>query len=294
MIDFLKYRFACALFSIFIVCAFFGIYFYKQSTRGYAFTYSVDFEGGTQVWFKFSKPVSDNQLKDILEKNGWKNPVMRNFGPSETVVRVKEFSSDVKGFAEKMRTAVEQELKDVQVSIKSVDSVSGGVGSVLRWKSMRALLISLLLMLVYIWLRFWSLSYGVGAVIALVHDAIVIPLVFLLLDKEVSINFIGAILVCLGYSINDTIVIFTRIKQNLKVMRNVSAYDVANISINQTLRRTLLTSFATLLVVIALFALGGETLRDLSLALFVGIAFGTYSSIYIASPVMLSLYKEAK
>ena len=116
----------------------------------------------------------------------------------------------------------------------------------------------------------------------------------MLFDKEISINLIAAMLATLGYSINDTIVIFTKIRNNIKIMRNKSIQEIINISINETLRRTIFTSVSTALVVISLIVLGGEALRDLSLALLIGIIFGTYSSIYIASPVMLLLYKEKK
>ncbi len=156
-------------------------------------------------------------------------------------------------------------------------------------------MLGLILMLMYIAWRFWSFAYASGAIVALFHDAIVILLFFLLFDKEISMNVIGAIMAVLGYSVNDTIVIFSRIRENLKSMRGVSTDQVVNISLNQTLRRTILTSASTGLVVMALILLGGEALRDLSLALFIGIVFGTYSSIYIASPVMLLLYnKEQK
>ncbi len=208
---------------------------------------------------------------------------------------MKEFSHDVKGLAESMRTALQESLSDKNaVTILSTDSVGSAVGSDTWLKSFRAIALGLVAMLLYIWFRFWSLSYGMGAVIALFHDAIVILFVFLLLDKEISINVIAAILAILGYSINDTIVIFNRIRDNIKAMHNVPITQIVNVSINQTLRRTILTSFSTALVVVSLFVLGGETLRDLSLALLVGIVFGTYSSIYIASPIMLLLYKEAK
>ena len=149
-------------------------------------------------------------------------------------------------------------------------------------------------MLLFIAFRFWSFAYGMGALISLFHDAIVILTVFLLLDKEISINIIGAIMTILGYSINDTIVIFARIRQNVKKLHNKSMDEIVNISINETLRRTLLLTTATLLVVISLFLFGGEVLKDFSLALLVGMVFGTYSSIYIANPVMLFLIKERK
>lgn len=289
MIDFVKYRGICAIFSIALVCGFFGLFTYRKMTRGYVFNYSVDFTGGTQVLFKFGKHVNDQQIRDILEKKGWVGVVMRDFSANEVLVRIKEVSEDVKDLAQNMQAALQEGLQ-TDVTALSVDSVSGGIGEILRWKSLQAVVIALLLMLLYIWLRFWSVSYGVGAVVALAHDAIAILFVFLLMDKEISTEVIVAILAILGYSINDTIVIFTRIRQNFRTLKK-SAEDIVNISINQTLRRTLLTSFATILVVLSLIVLGGESLRDFSLALLVGMLFGTYSSIYIASPVMLLLHK---
>ena len=308
MIDFLKYRAITTLFSVLILFGFIGTVAYRRITRGHVFSYSVDFTGGTQVLFKFSKSISDQDLRKILDKNGWTGAIMRDFGDNEKLVRLKEEvwkkgvaqnveelegqEDSLKDFSERMATALSEGLEDTTVTILSINNVSSGVGAVLQWKSMWSVLIALFLMLSYIWLRFWSVSYGFGAVISLAHDAIVILLIFLLLDKEISIELISAILMILGYSINDTIVIFTRIRQNLKTMKNIPLADVVNISINQTLRRTLLTSFATILVVLSLFFLGGEVLRDLSLALLVGMIFGTYSSIYIASPVMLLLNRK--
>lgn len=292
MIDFLKYRLFYGLFSLLMFASFIGLYSYRVATRGYAFSYSVDFTGGTQVLLRFSKPVTDGKIKDILEKKGWSNPVMRDFPNNEILVRIKEVSTDTKGFSDNIQGALQEAMPDNHVEILSVDSVSGSIGEILRWKSIWAVGFALILMLLYIWVRFWSVSFGVGAVVALLHDAVAILLVFLILDKEISINVISAILVVLGYSINDTIVIFTKIRQNIKAMKNTAIDKIVNISLNQTLRRTILTSFATTLVVLSLIILGGEALRDLSLALLVGMIFGTYSSIYIASPIMLLLYKE--
>jgi preprotein translocase subunit SecF len=146
-------------------------------------------------------------------------------------------------------------------------------------------------MLAYITIRF-KFAYAMGAVLALAHDALVIGAVFIVLGKEISIDVIAAILAILGYSVNDTIVIFARIRENLGIMPTKSLTDIVNISLNQTLRRTILTSVATLLVVLALFVLGGDALRDFSMALLLGIVFGTYSSIYIASPVMMFFTKQ--
>jgi len=170
--------------------------------------------------------------------------------------------------------------------------VGASVGAVLRWKSIYAVVISLVFMLLYIAWRFWSFAYAAGAVIALLHDALVMLAVFLFFNREISIYTIGAILAVLGYSINDTIVIFSQIRQNVARMISTPMYEIVNLSLNQTQRRTILTSAATPQTVAVMFLLGGEVLRDFSLVILVGIFFGTYSSIYMASPIMLFFYKD--
>ena len=295
MIDFIKYRWACAVFTIVLFAASIGAYFYKVNTRGYAFTYSVDFTGGAQALLRFSEPVSSIKLREILEHNGWANPVTREFSANEVLVRVKiddKIATDAKDVGEKMRTVIAQELPGNSVSILQSEVVGPGVGEALRWNSILAVIIALISILVYIAVRFRSMSFAVGAVVALAHDAFIMLAAFLIFDREISIVVIGAVLAVLGYSINDTIVIFARIRDNLTKMRGAPIQEIVNVSINQTLRRTLLTSFFTALSVVAMLVLGGEALRDFSLALLVGIVFGTYSSIYIASPIMMLLYKE--
>lgn len=290
--DFLRYRTVCLLFSIAIFAMFIGTYIYRVQTRGYAFTYSVDFTGGTQILFKFNQPIDSEQLKTILDKAGWPGAILREFSKQETLVRIKEHAGDITGTGERMRQAIEAASPGNKVTILQTDSVGAGISEDLRWKSIRVVLLGLLIMLLYIAWRFWSVSYGLGAIVALFHDAIVILATFLLLDKEISINVIGAILLILGYSINDTIVIFARIRDNVKANPDKPLDTVVNASLNQTLTRTTLTSLSTALVVVSLMLFGGETLRDLSLALLIGIIFGTYSSIYIASPIMMYFSKR--
>ncbi|HRN78446.1 MAG TPA: protein translocase subunit SecF [Candidatus Dependentiae bacterium] len=292
MVNILKYRGLCALFSVLLLASMIGVATYKLQTKGEIFTYSIDFTGGTQVLLKFNQKISATRLKEVLEQKGWDGVVIRDFSSTEYLVRVKEFSNDVKGLAERIRVAAQEVATDTQVTIEESEAVGPGVGASLRWKSIWAVIYALIAMLGYIAFRFWSLGFAVGAVAALFHDALVMLAVFLLFNREISINVIGAILAVLGYSINDTIVIFARIRDNIKTMGNASLYDIVNTSINQTMRRTLLTSFTTGLTVASMFILGGEALRDFSLALLVGIVFGTYSSIYIASPIMMLLYRK--
>lgn len=292
MFDFLKYRLVCGIFSLVLFGVFVGTYVYNKQTRGSAFSYSVEFVGGTQVLLKFAQPVGSNQIKEILEDAGLSGVTTREFSDREIVVRVKEVSTDIQGLSEKIQSVLQEKLPNNASEILKTDSISQSIGEALSKNSMLGIVIALILMLVYISFRFWSFSYAIGAVVALFHDAFVMLLFFLIFDKDISNNAIMAILAVLGYSINDTIVIFSRIRDNVRLMPNKSIEEITNLSINQTLRRTILTSFATALVVVALLALGGETIRDLSAALLVGIVFGTYSSIYIASPVMLLFYKK--
>jgi len=294
MIDFLKYRLLIACSSLIILVGAVGTYFYKQSTRGSAFVYSIDFTGGTQVLLRFDKPVSSMRVKEILDAQGWSGAVIREFSSTEILIRVREFVNDAQGLSERIKSALEAGMPDTKAMILQSEAVGAGVGAELRWKAVMAVVISLIALLFYIAFSFWSFSYAVGAVVALAHDALIMLSFFLIFDREISITAIGAILAVLGYSINDTIVIFSSIRNHIKKMHGTSLAKIVNISLNVTLRRTILTSFATLLTVLAMLILGGEALRDFTLTLLIGIVFGTYSSIYIASPVMMLLYNEKK
>lgn len=286
-IDFLKYRFVAAFFSCALLAAGVAGYVYHGG-----FSYSVDFTGGTQVLFKFNKPVGSEQLKTALAHGGWGEVVVRELGDSDVVIRVKEYNSDVAGVAEKIKTVLEKEFDGLSVSLQEASAVGPAAGEMLFTNSLFMTLLVLLLMLAYIAWRFWSFSYGMGAVIAIFHDAVAILTVFVCMNMEISPNVICAMLAMIAYSINDTIIIFARIRENVAKEKGKSMEVIVNESINQTLRRTLLTSFATSLTAGALFVFGGEALHAISLSFLIGIAIGTYSSIYVASPVMLALRRR--
>lgn len=291
--NFMGFSLPSLILSLILIFTFTGVYIYRYYERGQGFNYSVEFTGGIQTLVQINKQVKGEDLVRILEAQGWPGVQTRQFSSNEFLVRVKQVNADVSTEAENIRLALENGLgSDYTVNIKQTDSIGSATGSRLWTSSFYAIVISLVLMLVYIAIRFLAISYAAGAVISLFHDALAILTVFLLFDKEISINVIGAILAVLGYSINDTIVIFSRIRENASKMPNSSMRDIINISITETLSRTILTTFATLLVVISLFVFGGETLRDLSLALLVGIIFGIYSTIFIATPVLLWFYPE--
>ncbi|HJM68979.1 MAG TPA: protein translocase subunit SecF [Candidatus Babeliales bacterium] len=289
MFDILKYRSAGYAFYLAVIVVFVGAYFFRGG-----FSYSVDFTGGTELIFRFEKPVKPQMIKDVLQKNSWDGVLVREFSSRDYVVRVRNFSSDLQGLGGAIKSQLASGLNQNNIEIIKIDSVGEGVGSDLGKKSMWAILLALLLMLLYIAIRF-RFAYSIGAVVALAHDAFVIGAFFLLFNREISVDVVGAVLMTLGYSINDTIVIFARIRENLRNHSDSkSVYEIVNLSINQTLRRTILTSLSTALVVVSLIVLGGEALRGLSIALLLGIIFGTYSSIFIASPIMLMFYKNKK
>lgn len=287
MIDFLKWRSASYVFSLTLLLAFAGTCVYRYQTRGHIFSYSIDFTGGVQLLFRADSPIGDITLKDALTLQGWDSATIRTLSGNEFIVRVKEFISETKGLAQSMLEGLQNTFPDKNIVLLENESVGPGVGETLRWKAMYAVLLGLIILLAYIALRFWSFAYAAGAVIALAHDAFVLLALVLFLDREISVNVIGGILAILGYSINDTIVIFSQIRDTLKKRSGESFENIVNISLNKTLKRTILTSVSTGLPVTIMFLFGGEALHDLSLVLLVGIIFGTYSSIYVASPVMM-------
>lgn len=286
-IDFLKYRYVAAIFSCALLVAGIAGYVYHGG-----FTYSVDFSGGTQVLFKFNKTIGSEQLKHSLANAGWGDVVIRELGDADVVIRVKEFTSDVAGLAQKIKSNIESDFPGTMLTLEEANAVGPAAGEMLFMNSLFAILFGLLLMLLYIAARFWSFSYGMGAIIAILHDAVAILAFFACTKLEVSPNVICAILAMLGYSINDTIIVFARIRENVAKEKGKNIETIVNESINQTLRRTLITSFATALSAGALYLFGGEALHTLSLSFLIGIIIGTYSSIYVASPVMLALRRK--
>lgn len=294
MFDFIKYRYFFLAFSFSLIFAIAGLFTYKLATTGKTFNYSIEFEGGTQFMLKFDVPVKSSDVISVFEKNGFSGITIREFPNNELVVRVKDYVKDLPQVSLKIIDGIKLQVPNSNARIISTDGIGAGIGKEMRSKSTKAVAISLILMLLYIAFRFWSFGFAFGAVAALAHDAIIILGFFLFFNMEISVNVIAAILTILGYSVNDTIVIFARIRDNIKSMSGAPIEEIVNVSLNQTLTRTLLTSFATLLTVLSLLIFGGEALRDMSYALIIGIIFGTYSSIYMASSIMMWFYKEKK
>jgi preprotein translocase subunit SecF len=255
---------------------------------------SVDFRGGTQVQVQFQQAPDINRIRQAVDDAGIRDARIQNFGEAanrEVLISLPEQTNE--NALDSGRTTIENALQshyNNPFSIRNVQVVGPTVGKQLERQAALATLYSMLGMLVYLWFRF-QLIYGVAAVIACFHDTLITLGAFALTGQEISLTVIAAILTLVGYSMNDTIVVFDRIRENLRISRRESLPDLVNRSINQTLSRTVLTSGLTFLTVLSLYIFGGQVLRGFSFALVVGILIGTYSSIAVAAP-MLVAYQE--
>lgn len=253
----------------------------------------IDFTGGVSVQLKFNKPVDTEQIRQMLKPIS-ENVTVQKFasGAGSTsedyVVRLEILDEAGEKLQLRLLEAIEAQMGKGAVEIRGLEMVGPKVGKDLRQHAVWATVIALSLLLVYMGFRF-TFTMGLGAVICLVHDLIAMYGFMVWTGKEFNLTILAAMLTIIGYDVNDTIVVCDRIRDNLKVMRKQPLIDVFNLSINQTLSRTLLTSSFTMLVVIALLVVGSSVLRDFAWALLVGIIFGTYSSIFVASPLVLEL-----
>ncbi|RMG91016.1 MAG: protein translocase subunit SecF [Zetaproteobacteria bacterium] len=256
--------------------------------------FGIDFTGGTLVEVKFSQPPEIGQVRKALIPAGYGNAVIQEFGtPEEILIRVQNREDED---TSKISTAVLDALRASfaadAVEMRRVEYVGPQVGEELTRAGILAVLIAMVAILLYVTFRF-EFRFALGADAALLHDVIIVLGLFSITGKEFTLPVIAALLTVIGYSLNDTIVVFDRIRENFAANRKRKKPEdegsVANQAINQTLARTLMTSLTTLLVVLALFFLGGEVIHNFAFALLAGILVGTYSSIYIASPLMLSL-----
>ncbi|MBP6892124.1 protein translocase subunit SecF [Candidatus Babeliales bacterium] len=283
--NFLKYGIPAVLFTLIIIGA--GVVGYVM--KG-GFRYSVDFIGGTEIRVRFDQPVDTQAVRKVIHEE-WQGTVHSVVGALELMVRVPQTPDTISDLDKKLVTAINEASVGNPGKVLQVNSISRTISDNLWSKWLKVILLSLFLLVLYLSFSF-KFAFALGAVIALAHDALIVLASFVLMDKEISIDFIGAIMAVLGYSINDTIIVFSRIRHNMKKMHGQPMYDVVNLSINERLRRTILTSFATALVVMSMFIFGGDTIRDFSLVILLGIVFGTFSSIYIASPIMMLFAKK--
>lgn len=245
----------------------------------------IDFAGGSIIQVKFQRDISADQIRTALKSTNLENSIIQQFGINEFLIRTSESFHDQKLLTENLETPLTTAFnKDYE--IRRVEVVGSKVGMDFQRKAVFAVILSWLAMLVYIAWRF-EFRYGLGGIIALVHDVVIIIGTISLLKMEFTINILAAIFFIIGYSINDTIVVLDRIRENVKLNPKQKLADTINLSINQTLSRTILTSFTVFLTVIALYMWGGPVIHDLAFSLLVGVVFGTYSSVFISCPIVL-------
>ena len=251
--------------------------------------YGIDFVGGTLIQVKFSSEINSGEVKNYLKKIGLEGFLVQQFGEKEEneyLIRVEKSEEGIEGLSGKIKKGLTTILGKENFEIRRVEMVGPQVGKVLRQKGISSIFYAMIGILIYISWRF-EFKFAAGAIVALMHDIAITVGVFSLTDKEITLPIIAALLTIVGYSLNDTIVVFDRIRENLRKKRKEEYEKIINMSINETLSRTILTSGTTLLVVVSLLVLGGGVIHDFAFALLVGIIAGTYSSIFIASPVLI-------
>lgn len=248
--------------------------------------FGLDFTGGTLLEVEYETPVPLSEVKSVLDTAGYRDVVVQNFG-SETDVLVRMSESFRDDLGSEVLGLLQTHVDDNSLTLLRSEFVGASVGEELRDQGGIAMLVALFVVMAYVAFRFqWKFS--VGAVMALFHDVLIIVGMFALFQWEFDLNVLAALLAVIGYSLNDTIVVSDRIRENFRMMRIGSPVEIINESLTQTLGRTLMTSLTTILVLLALLFLGGDIIHNFALALTIGVGVGTYSSIYIAANLLLA------
>lgn len=249
--------------------------------------YGIDFAGGTLVQLQFKNPPVIEEIREGLRAIGLEDSTIQEFGSKKDIlIRVERSEGKLEAVGQRIRTSLGNIMPIEDISVERVEMVGPKVGKDLREKAILSIIYATIGIVLYISWRF-EFKYALAAIIALIHDVLITMGAFSILDKEFTLVIVAAFLTIIGYSLNDTIVVFDRIRENLRRRSKDPLDRIINRSINQTLSRTLLTSGTTLMVVLALFFLGGEIIHDFSFALLVGVIVGTYSSIFIASVTLV-------
>ena len=250
--------------------------------------YGVDFKGGTLIELRTDlNSANIKKIRDSFSQLNLGDVSVKNFGnDTDFIIKFEKQNSNDPKFIDNIKTKLSGSIGTVD--FRRVENVGPKVSAELLQSGVIAIALSLAAMLLYIWIRFeWQFS--LGAIVALFHDVIITLGVFSLFSLEINLSIVAAVLTIVGYSMNDTVVIFDRVRENLRKFSDIKIFELTNISINQTLSRTIITSATTLLALLSIFIFGGEILKGFSLAMILGVIFGTYSSIYIANPILVVL-----
>jgi len=292
-IDFIGKRKYAFIFSVVLVSL--GIFSLVQMWRGQA-NLGIDFAGGTSVQLKFEKPFQLDKARHALEVNGFKDSELQQFiEGNKLLIQIKksEMTGSEGKVADKILAVFSKEFADNKFLVDSTTEIGPKVGKSLRDDALIAVIVSAIGMIVYLAWRF-EFSFGVAAAAATFHDVLSVLGIFNILGKEVNLLLVTALLTLAGYSLTDTVVVYDRIRENLRLRLRDPLDQVMNSSINEVLSRTIVTSLTVFLVCVALVFFGGEVIHDFSLALLIGIVIGTYSSIFVASPIVYEWRKGKK
>ena len=249
----------------------------------------IDFTGGSVIEIGYQQAVELKPIRNALETSGFGDAIVQHFGSAKDVLirLVPEVDQDKAEISSQIIDVLNQ-ASESRIDVRRVDFVGPQVGEELTEDGGLAVLYALIAILIYVSVRF-EYRFSLGAVAALIHDVVITLGVFSLLQLDFNLSVVAAILAVIGYSLNDTIVVFDRVRENFRKVRKKTSEEITNISINQTISRTLMTSFTTLMVLLSLFFLGGEVIHSFALALIIGVLVGTYSSIYVATTSALAL-----
>jgi preprotein translocase subunit SecF len=283
-IDFIGKRKYAFILSGFL--AFLGVLATIQILRGAA-NLGIDFAGGTAVQLKFDQPVQMDEARRLLQSKGFADAELQEFTQdNKLLIRVKKITTIQEKVAERIVQAFQEGFPDNRFVVDSSTEIGPTIGEKLRKDAVVAITISLIGIMIYIALRF-EFRFGIAAAIATFHDVLAVLGVFYIMNKEINLLLVTALLTIAGYSLTDTVVVFDRIRENLRQRRRDSLEQIINGGVNQVLSRTVVVSLTTLLAVIALFFFAGEVIHDFSFALILGVLVGTYSSIFVASPILI-------
>ena len=277
---FMKYRKIAGIISITLFIISVGFLFFRGLSLG------LDFSGGTLIEVSYETPISLEEVRSSLESNGYADSQVVNFGTNlDVLIKVADQSGNSSVGEDIFNILSNQEIP---IELKRVEFVGPQVGDELRDQGGLGMLIALFMILIYVAFRF-QYKFALGAVTALAHDVVIILGLFSIFSWDFDLTVLAALLAVIGYSLNDTIVVSDRIRENFRTERVLEPIDMVDLSLNQTLGRTIVTSLTTLLVLFALFIFGGELIRGFSLALIIGVLIGTYSSIYVVANMLMSL-----
>jgi len=291
-INFIGMRKYAFIFSTILVGL--GLVSLLQMWRGQA-NLGIDFAGGTAVQLKFEKPLKMEDARKALDESGFRDSELQHFAEgNKLLIQVKKpFEAKGTKVSEQIVTAFAKEFKDNNFIVETTTEIGPKVGKTLRDDAMIAVAVSIIAMIIYLAWRF-EFSFGVAATIATFHDVLSVLGLFMILGKEINLLLVTALLTLAGYSLSDTVVIYDRIRENLRLRTKDDVGAIMNASINEVLSRTIVTSLTVFLVCLALFFFGGEVIHDFSFALLFGVVVGTYSSIFVASPIVYEWRKGKK